>query len=168
MIGGWCSIHLSHEPPSTSHQPPVTSHHPMPTYEYRCEACNYKFEAFQSMSAKPVSVCPKCKKRKVKKLISKGGGLIFKGSGFYLTDYARKSGEAASKESAPKPEPAASTEAASKEAKQEPTAHSSDEASAKSEAKGLGNKADPKAAAPKKEPAPAKEPEKASKSAKKK
>ncbi|MBP9892510.1 MAG: zinc ribbon domain-containing protein [Planctomycetes bacterium] len=140
----------------------------MPTYEYRCEACNHKFEAFQSMSAKPVSVCPKCRKRKVKKLISKGGGLIFKGSGFYLTDYARKSGEPATKEGAAKSEAAAPAEPVSKEPKQEPRAHSCDEASAKAEATGSGNKADPKAAAPKKEPAPAKEPEKASKSAKKK
>lgn len=124
----------------------------MPTYEYRCEACNHKFEAFQSMSAKPVSVCPKCKKRRVKKLISKGGGLIFKGSGFYLTDYARKSGEAVPKEGASKPE------AASTETKQGP----------KSDTTGAAEKAPTKEAAPQKIPAPAKEPEKASKSARKK
>ena len=129
----------------------------MPTYEYRCEACNHKFEAFQSMSAKPVSVCPKCKKRKVKKLISKGGGLIFKGSGFYLTDYARKSSEAAPKEGAAKSESAAPAETASKDKKQEP----------KSESTAPAEKAPSKEAAPKKE-APAKEPEKASKSARKK
>ena len=96
----------------------------MPTYEYRCESCNHKFEAFQSMSAKPVSVCPKCKKRKVKKLISKGGGLIFKGSGFYLTDYARKSSEATPKEGAAKSESAAPAETASKDKKQEPKSES--------------------------------------------
>jgi putative FmdB family regulatory protein len=146
----------------------------MPTYEYRCEACNHKFEAFQSMSAKPVSVCPKCKKRKVKKLISKGGGLIFKGSGFYLTDYARKSGEPATKEAAAKSESTAPAESASKDTKQEPKAHSSNEALAKSEATGLKDKsssqdaAPAKASTPKKESTPAKEPEKASKSAKKK
>lgn len=123
----------------------------MPTYEYRCEACNHKFEAFQSMSAKPVSVCPKCKKRRVKKLISKGGGLIFKGSGFYLTDYAR-SGEAAPMEGAAKPE------AASTETKQGP----------KSDTTGAAEKAHTKEAAPQKIAALAKEPEKASKSARKK
>lgn len=130
----------------------------MPTYEYRCEACNHKFEAFQSMSAKPVSVCPKCKKRKVKKLISKGGGLIFKGSGFYLTDYARKSGEPAPKESAAKSESTPPAETASKEKKPEN----------KLAATGPAEKAPAKEAAPKKEATPAKEPEKASKSARKK
>ncbi|CAG0955521.1 hypothetical protein PLCT2_00446 [Planctomycetaceae bacterium] len=130
----------------------------MPTYEYRCEACNHKFEAFQSMSAKPVSVCPKCKKRKVKKLISKGGGLIFKGSGFYLTDYARKSSEAAPKEGAAKSESTAPVEAPSKEKKLEP----------KSDSTGPAEKSSTEEAAPKKEATPAKETEKASKSARKK
>jgi len=59
----------------------------MPTYEYICDACGHEFEKFQSMTAEPVKVCPKCGKRKVRKLISAGAGLIFKGSGFYITDY---------------------------------------------------------------------------------
>ncbi len=59
----------------------------MPTYEYLCSACGHKFEEFQTMSAKPTVICPKCKKRKVKRLISGGSGFIFKGSGFYITDY---------------------------------------------------------------------------------
>jgi putative FmdB family regulatory protein len=59
----------------------------MPTYEYRCEACKHAFEQFQSMTAPPVKKCPKCGKKKVKRLISSGAGLIFKGSGFYITDY---------------------------------------------------------------------------------
>jgi len=58
----------------------------MPTYEYVCEACGHKFERFQSMTAKPISRCPECK-GKVRKLISGGGGFIFKGGGFYETDY---------------------------------------------------------------------------------
>jgi len=62
----------------------------MPTYEYRCEACGYQFEEFQSISDNPIKVCPKCKKESVKKLISGGSGLIFKGSGFYITDYKKK------------------------------------------------------------------------------
>jgi putative FmdB family regulatory protein len=69
----------------------------MPTYDYQCPDCGHAFEVFQSIKAKPVKVCPNCGKRKVKRLIGAGAGLIFKGSGFYLTDYARKSGE-------PKPE----------------------------------------------------------------
>ena len=59
----------------------------MPTYEYKCEACGHKFERFQSITADPIKQCPQCKKNKVKRLISGGAGLIFKGSGFYITDY---------------------------------------------------------------------------------
>src|SRR3954470_11748060 len=59
----------------------------MPTYEYKCNACGHAFERFQSITADPVKKCPQCGKNKVKRLISAGAGLIFKGSGFYITDY---------------------------------------------------------------------------------
>jgi len=59
----------------------------MPTYEYECEKCGYRFEKFQKMTEPPVKVCPKCKSRKVKRLIGVGGGIIFKGPGFYTTEY---------------------------------------------------------------------------------
>lgn len=59
----------------------------MPTYEYICDACGLEFEKFQSMTAAPIKICPDCGKKKVRKLISTGAGLIFKGSGFYITDY---------------------------------------------------------------------------------
>jgi len=74
----------------------------MPTYEYQCRSCHRRFERLQSFAAKPVSVCPKCGKRSVKRLISSGAGLLFKGSGFYATDY-RSSGykKQASEESKP-------------------------------------------------------------------
>jgi len=62
----------------------------MPTYEYECEKCKYKFEHFQSMSSKRLEVCPKCK-GKLRRLIGTGAGIIFKGSGFYETDYRSKS-----------------------------------------------------------------------------
>ncbi len=58
----------------------------MPTYEYKCLECGHLFEEFQKMSDAPVEICPKCG-GKVKRLISNGAGLVFKGSGFYLTDY---------------------------------------------------------------------------------
>jgi putative FmdB family regulatory protein len=61
----------------------------MPTYEYICRDCGYEFEEFQSITADPIAVCPKCK-GKVERKISGGGGLIFKGSGFYITDYKKK------------------------------------------------------------------------------
>jgi putative FmdB family regulatory protein len=61
----------------------------MPTYQYRCTACLHEFEEFQSMSDDPLVKCPECKKRKLVRLIS-GAGLVFKGSGFYLTDYKKR------------------------------------------------------------------------------
>jgi putative FmdB family regulatory protein len=60
----------------------------MPTCEYKCEDCGYKFEKFQNMKDKPLDKCPKCE-GKVRRLISGGGGIIFKGSGFYATDSNR-------------------------------------------------------------------------------
>jgi len=59
----------------------------MPTYDYVCDACEHTFEKFQSMSSPPVKKCPVCGKNKVRRLIGTGAGLIFKGSGFYITDY---------------------------------------------------------------------------------
>jgi putative FmdB family regulatory protein len=63
----------------------------MPTYEYKCDACGHQFERFQSITAAPIKRCPQCGKAKVRRLISTGAGLIFKGSGFYITDYRDKS-----------------------------------------------------------------------------
>lgn len=58
----------------------------MPTYEYKCTKCGYLFELFQTMSAEPIKLCPKCNGN-VKRLIGPGAGPIFKGTGFYQTDY---------------------------------------------------------------------------------
>jgi putative FmdB family regulatory protein len=63
----------------------------MPTYEYKCDACGHTFDLFQSIKANSIKKCPSCGKNKIKRLISMGGGLIFKGSGFYITDYRDKS-----------------------------------------------------------------------------
>ncbi len=60
----------------------------MPTYEYQCEKCGYKFERFQKMSDKPIKKCPKCG-GSTKRLIGKGMGIIFRGPGFYATDYKK-------------------------------------------------------------------------------
>jgi len=68
----------------------------MPTYEYECTKCGYVFEKFQSMTDEPVKRCPKCR-CKVKKLIGAGAGIIFKGSGFYQTDYRSSSYKEAEK-----------------------------------------------------------------------
>jgi putative FmdB family regulatory protein len=62
----------------------------MPTYDYRCEACGHEFETFQSISANPLKKCPQCNKMQLRRLIGAGAGIIFKGSGFYETDYRSK------------------------------------------------------------------------------
>lgn len=66
----------------------------MPTYEYQCDGCEHRFELFQKLSDPPVSTCPQCKARRVRKLISRGAGVIFKGSGFYSTENKRGSAPA--------------------------------------------------------------------------
>jgi putative FmdB family regulatory protein len=62
----------------------------MPTYEYQCQKCGHQFEVFQSIKDKPKKTCPECKGR-VKRLLGTGAGLLFKGSGFYITDYRKPS-----------------------------------------------------------------------------
>ena len=63
----------------------------MPTYDYSCDACEHEFEVFEPISAEPQKKCPKCKKHKLRRLFGAGAGLIFKGSGFYQTDYRSES-----------------------------------------------------------------------------
>ena len=63
----------------------------MPTYEYICNNCHHEFEQFQSMKARPIRKCPECGKLGVQRLIGAGAGIIFKGSGFYQTDYRSES-----------------------------------------------------------------------------
>jgi len=63
----------------------------MPTYDYRCNACGKQFEQFQSMKDSPLKVCPHCGKKALERLIGTGGAIIFKGSGFYQTDYRSES-----------------------------------------------------------------------------
>ncbi len=79
----------------------------MPTYEYLCEACGHEFELFQAMSASVKRKCPDCGKLKLKRLIGAGAGVIFKGSGFYKTDYRsdsyKKAAEAEKKAAEGKP-----------------------------------------------------------------
>ena len=89
----------------------------MPTYDYRCNACGHTFDELQSFSEPPLTKCPACKKNKLERLFGGGGAIIFKGAGFYETDYRRAgekstNGEAAKSEgSETKSEtPAAATE----------------------------------------------------------
>jgi putative FmdB family regulatory protein len=63
----------------------------MPTYEYQCNACGHRFDELQSFSDAPLKKCPKCKKNKLQRLIGTGAAILFKGSGFYQTDYRSES-----------------------------------------------------------------------------
>lgn len=91
----------------------------MPTYEYVCEKCGLEFEASQSMAAAPLKICPEavCTQKKwgrgrVKKQISGGAGLLFKGSGFYITDNRSEGYKQSAKKESGETKPAAKTEAA--------------------------------------------------------
>ncbi|MDX2146868.1 MAG: FmdB family zinc ribbon protein [Planctomycetota bacterium] len=79
----------------------------MPTYEYECTACEHEFEEFQQMTAKPLKKCPSCGKAALRRLIGTGAAVVFKGSGFYQTDYRsesyKKAAEAEGKAASPTP-----------------------------------------------------------------
>lgn len=69
----------------------------MPTYDYVCAKCGHAFEAFHGINAEPLKKCPKCGKNTVKRQLGTGAGLLFKGSGFYITDYRSEGYKAAAK-----------------------------------------------------------------------
>jgi len=76
----------------------------MPTYEYECRKCKRHHEAYQSITAKPLTKCPKCG-GKLKRLLGSGSGFIFKGGGFYITDHRKKGYQEAKKRDEPPPKP---------------------------------------------------------------
>ena|SRR5438093_8622334 len=78
----------------------------MPTYEYHCDACEHHFDEFQSIMEKPLKKCPKCRKSKLRRIFGTGAAILFKGSGFYQTDYRSESYKAAAKTEADAAKPA--------------------------------------------------------------
>ena len=84
----------------------------MPTYDYRCAQCGHTFEHFQSISSPLLRKCPKCGKPRLERLIGGGAGLLFKGSGFYITDYRSSSYQDAAKKDASPPAPSKSGDGA--------------------------------------------------------
>ena len=80
----------------------------MPTYEYQCDACEHNFDEFQSMSEAPLTRCPKCGKKKLRRVFGTGAAVLFKGAGFYQTDYRSESYKSAAKADAEAGKPAAS------------------------------------------------------------
>lgn len=105
----------------------------MPTYDYACSACQHHFETFQSMKDDPLSECPACGQPALKRLIGTGAGIIFKGSGFYETDYK------------PKTDPASKADASSPAETKSPKADGSSE----KKSENSSSKADSSSSAPK-------------------
>lgn len=105
----------------------------MPTYDYRCNACGHAFELFQSMSEAVKRKCPECGKNKLERLIGMGAGVLFKGGGFYQTDYrsdSYKQAEAADqKASKPTTEKAAKKESPKKDKAAKPATKRNDSSS---------------------------------------
>ncbi len=128
----------------------------MPTYDYKCSKCGHTWEKFQSIKDNPIKKCPHCGKNTAQRLIGTGAGLIFKGSGFYITDYRSDSyKEAAKSDVAPKTDAAASTESKSdsKSASDKPAeskpATSETKASTPAESKPTSKSDSPKSEKPK-------------------
>ena len=96
----------------------------MPTYDYECTSCSNRFEKFQSITARPLRKCPKCG-ASVRRLIGAGGGVIFKGSGFYETDYKRKRSKQPP-DATKKPEKKTETKSDGAEGQQKPSGKSKD------------------------------------------
>jgi putative FmdB family regulatory protein len=97
----------------------------MPTYDYKCQACDHEFEKFQPITSSAIRKCPECGKLKVKRLLGTGGGIIFKGSGFYQTDYRSDGYKAAAEKDKPATESKSSdntsSESKSSQSKSGPT-----------------------------------------------
>jgi putative FmdB family regulatory protein len=108
----------------------------MPTYDYRCSACGHQFDELQSFKDPPLKKCPKCKKDKLERLFGGGGAIIFKGGGFYETDYRRAGEKASNGEAAETPKTETKTETKAESA---PAAESN--GTAKPAPKGGGKKA---------------------------
>src|SRR3954453_16613254 len=101
----------------------------MPTYEYECEGCGHRFDEFQSFKDETLKKCPACSEEKLRRLFGTGAAILFKGSGFYETDYrsdsykkAAKADQEKSNESTSKPAPAANAESTPAAPKESPKA----------------------------------------------
>jgi len=100
----------------------------MPTYHYKCKSCKHEFEELQTNSEDRLIICPSCKKHSLIRMIGGGGGLVFKGSGFYITDYKGKSSSSQNKEEKTETKPKSKSDTKS-ESKSETKSHDSSQQS---------------------------------------
>jgi|SRR4029077_12041763 putative FmdB family regulatory protein len=112
----------------------------MPTYDYECDACGHKFEEFQSMMDKVLKKCPACKKTKLRRLLGTGAAIIFKGSGFYQTDYRSESYKSGAKADENKAAPPKTDAAANNGTTTTPAATPASEPKSSGDKKGTGKK----------------------------
>jgi putative FmdB family regulatory protein len=103
----------------------------MPTYDYHCDACDHEFEEFQSITEKPLKKCPACGKSKLRRLFGTGAAVLFKGSGFYQTDYRSESYKSAAKAEQEATKPSTSDKDGAKSSAKGETAKSGTAASTK-------------------------------------
>jgi len=103
----------------------------MPTYEYHCDACNHHFDEFQSINDPPLKKCPKCRKRKLRRIFGIGAAVLFKGSGFHQTDYRSESYKAAAKAEQENGKPAAADKSAKSDTSSPEKTASNDKSTAK-------------------------------------
>lgn len=123
----------------------------MPTYEYVCDACEHTFEEFQSITAKSLRKCPACGKNKLRRLIGTGAGVIFKGSGFYETDYRSDSYKSAAKADKPESSDSKTADTGTKTTDKQPASDNKSTAtSSKTESPAKSSTASAKAPASKK------------------
>jgi putative FmdB family regulatory protein len=107
----------------------------MPTYDYQCDACDHTFDVFESISAEPMKKCPECGKKKLRRLFGAGAAVVFKGSGFYQTDYRSESYKKAAASDKPASDSSSSSSSESKstssKSADKPAAAKSDSGSSK-------------------------------------
>lgn len=115
----------------------------MPTYDYVCDACHHEFEEFQSITADPLRKCPKCGKNKLRRLIGTGAAIMFKGSGFYQTDYRSDSYKKRAEADKPSSSTSETKSESKSDSKSETKAADKSSSSSKSESKKPAGKSKP-------------------------
>jgi len=112
----------------------------MPTYDYECDACGHEFELFQRITEDPIKKCPECKKKKVRRLFGTGAAIMFKGSGFYETDYRSESYKKAAKDDKKKSDSGSKSDSGKSDSKSKSDSSSSAKSDSSKSKKNSGSK----------------------------